>query len=139
MTQTPKNTCITCQGTTVTSAPTASGAETAIIATQIPPVYIATHYGGTLTSPMGTVETAISKIAPAAQQKNKIDFFNFINTQGSDIQDLNGDYTLLLALLSAPGNQQVKVFRGMGIVTTRITNSLQCMDKEVSPSAPLRH
>ena len=56
----------------------------------MPPVYLSTHYGVTLPSPIGMVVNAMSKIAPATQQKNSIDIFNFLNIQGSDLQYLNG-------------------------------------------------
>ena len=49
VTQTPMNTHRTDHRKTATSALTAAGAETSIIAPQMPPVYISNNYGGTLT------------------------------------------------------------------------------------------
>ena len=69
-----------------------------------------THYGGTLPSPMGTVATAMRKIAPATQRKNEKYILNLLNTQGNDLQDMNGEGTFFTALLSESGNQQVKIF-----------------------------
>ena len=62
VTHPPTNTHITGQGKTTTKFPTDTGAEKAIIAAQMPPVYISTHYGGTLTSTMGMAATEIIKI-----------------------------------------------------------------------------
>ena len=50
------------------------------------------------------------KIAPATQRKNEKYILNLLNTQGNDLQDMNGEGTFFTALLSESGNQQVKIF-----------------------------
>ena len=47
--------------------------------------YPVTWYGVTITEPVGKVETEISKIAPATQQKNPRDIFNLLNIQDNDL------------------------------------------------------
>ena len=58
--------------------------------------------------------------------------------QGNDIQDLNGEDTLLTASILAPGTQQMKLIYGMGLGTARIgqtypitEKTLLCMEREV--------
>ena len=55
------------------------------------------------------VATAMRKITQETKRKNSRDTFKFLNTQGSDLQDLNGEETLFIALLPGPGTHQVKV------------------------------
>ena len=82
--------------------------------------YPVTWYGVTITEPVGKVETEISKIAPATQQKNPRDIFNLLNIQDNDLWDIYGNDTLFMELLMYPVNQQVKVIYGMGLGNARI-------------------
>ena len=78
---------------------------------------------------MGTFTKLKRKITLETQRKSKIYILKFLNTQGSDLQDLNREYTLFAALLAAPGTHQVKVVYGMGIVTARIGQILPIANK----------
>ena len=120
VTQTPTNTRKTYQGEIAITSPTYAVTVTATIAQHLPPVYQATHNYGTLSSPMCMVVTAMRKIALETQIKNAREIFNFLNTQGSDLQYLNREDTLFAALLSSPGTQQVKVVYGTGLVTAGV-------------------
>ena len=114
VTQTPTNQrCRSGQGTNAKTDPKSAGSEIAIMAPQMPPLYLETHYVVILPSPVVMVATAVSKVTPAAQCKNVRDIFNFINTQGNDLGYLNGEDTLFAALFSVLGTQQVKLFYGM--------------------------
>ena len=108
-------------GGIVTTYPTASVTG--------PPVCQATHYGGTLPAPMGAVATEMSKITLETQRKNAREIFKFLNTQVSDLRDINGEYTLFTELLVATGTHQVKIFYRMGIITARIVQTSPIANK----------
>ena len=129
MRQAPTNTHRTAQGTTSRTSPTYEDVEIEIISPRIPPVYIVTHYGGNLPSPMGTVATTIIKIAPETQCKNAIDIFNFLNIQGSNLRGLNREDTLFTALILAPVTQQVKLVCVMGLGTASICQTSSIANK----------
>ena len=78
---------------------------------------------------MGAVATAMSKITPEKETKNARDIFKFLNTQGSDLRDLNGNNTLFTALIAAPGTHQVKVVYIMRLRTERIGPKIPIADK----------
>ena len=62
----------------------------------------------------------MSKISPAQQRKNERDISNLLNTQGSGLQDLNGEDTFFTSIISSPGTQQMKLLYGMRIGTSNI-------------------
>ena len=75
------------------------------------------HFPGTLPAPEGTVSQDMDAMSPAYQRKNAQDIYNFLEMQGNDLLDLNGEDTLFTTLLSAPGTHQVKVVYRMVSVT----------------------
>ena len=97
------------QRTNATTTPTAAVTDTEVLATQMPPSYLATHCGGTLPAPVGTVANAMGNISPSIQQKNARYVFNFLNKQGNDIRYINGEEILFREQLLDSGTQQVKV------------------------------
>ena len=71
----------------------------------------------------------MSKITRDTQRNNARDISNFLNTQSNNLKDLNGEETLFTALTLAPVTQQVKVVYGMGLVTSRIFQTLPTANK----------
>ena len=120
VTQTQENIRRSDQGETTTTSPTSAGTGLS---------YQATHYGGTLPEPRVMVATSMSKITPETQRKIMREIFNLLNTQGSDLRDLNGEDTLFTALFVASGAQQVKVVYGMRVGTARIGQTLPIANK----------
>ena len=81
---------------------------------------------------MGTAATEMSKIKPETKRKNTRDIFKFLNTQGSEIRYLNGEDTLLTALLAVPGTHQIKVVYGMCLRTARIFQTSNIANKALT-------
>ena len=95
----------------------------------MPPAYLRTHYRGTPKVPKGALETAIEKDIISNKTENSREIFNFLNTQGSDLLDLNWEYTLFTALIFVPRTQQVKVVYGMGLETSSISQKYPIVNK----------
>ena len=72
------------------------------------------------------------KISLETQRENAIDILNFLNTQGSDLQYLNGEDTLFTALFSAPVTQQMKLLYVMGIRTEWIGQTSPIVNKLIT-------
>ena len=72
--------------------------------------------------------------------KNPRYLYTYLNTQWNELRDINREYTLFTALLSAHGKQQAKFIYGMGIGTARIVQTYTIAKKipalygEVGPS-----
>ena len=63
MTHNSTNTRRTYQGETATTAPTVTYMKISTIKKHMTPLYKATHYGGNLPEPMGTVTIAMRKVS----------------------------------------------------------------------------
>ena len=80
-------------------------------------------------APRGTAATAMTKMTPETQIKNAGEIFTFLKTQGSDLQDLNGEYTRFTEICAAPGTHQVKLVYGMGLGTERMVQKYPMTNK----------
>ena len=83
--------------------------------------YQSTFYGGNLPAPTGEVGQFINRTVSTAGLKDRAEAcFNLLNDPTSDLRDLNGDNTIITAIIMVPGTQKVKVLYGMGQGTTHI-------------------
>lgn len=86
-----------------------------------PEVYLTTFYTGQLPAAIGAVAKAVATKQSLVGQREKAEaLFQFLQTNGNDLRDLNSDDSLFTTLVAVPDSNRVKLVYGLGFGTAGI-------------------